>query len=200
VTRAVLAAMAVLVGAGLVGSAFAPVLLLKNPLLLLVLSPDARHIALAVGSLAPLVLFPVVVVRRSLFSLASYGLGAIYGEASVTWVERRHPRIGGVLRFLERLFGRFGSAILVILPFASICILAGAARSRFIGFVPAIVAGHTLWVGAIYLLGAAISDFTSTVLSFLSEHLVESTLVCVALVVLAQLLSKRRRTPRPSPS
>ncbi len=200
VVRAVLGLMGALVAAGLIGSAFAPALLVKNPLLLLALSPDARHIALAVGSLAPLVLFPVVVVRRTLFSLASYGLGAVYGGAAVTWVERRHPRVGGALRFLERMFGRFGSAILVLLPFASLCILAGAARSRFIAFVPAIVAGHTLWVGAIYLLGTAIADFTSTVLAFLSEYLVESTLVCVALVVVAQLFARRRRAPGPSPS
>lgn len=192
--------VAVLVAAGLVGSALAPVLLVKSPLLLLVLSPDARHVALAVGSLAPVLLIAVVVVRRALFSLGSYGLGAIYGGAAVTWVERRHPRVGGALRLVERLFARFGSAILVLLPFASVCIFAGAARSRFVAFVPAVVAGHTLWVGAIYLLGTAIADFTSTVLAFLTEHLVESTLVCVAVVVLVQLVSRRRRTPRPSPS
>jgi membrane protein DedA with SNARE-associated domain len=196
----VLGLVAVLVAAGLVGSALAPVLLVKSPLLLLVLSPDARHVALAVGSLAPVLLIAVVVVRRALFSLGSYGLGAIYGGAAVTWVERRHPRVGGALRLVERLFARFGSAILVLLPFASVCIFAGAARSRFVAFVPAVVAGHTLWVGAIYLLGTAIADFTSTVLAFLTEHLVESTLVCVAVVVLVQLVSRRRRTPRPSPS
>jgi membrane protein DedA with SNARE-associated domain len=191
--------MGVLVVAGLIGSAFAPALLVKSPVLLLALSPDARHVALAVGSLTPLVLFPVVVVRRTLFSLASYGIGAVYGAAAVTWVERRHPRLGGVIRLLERVFERFGSAIFVLLPFASLCVISGAARSRLVGFVPAILVGHTLWVAAFCLVGAAISDLTAKVLDFFSEHLLESTLVCVALVVVAQLVARWRRAPGPSP-
>jgi hypothetical protein len=40
---------------------------------------------------------------------------------------------------------------------------------------------------------------TAKVLDFFSEHLLESTLVCVALVVVAQLVARWRRAPGPSP-
>lgn len=188
--------MGVLMAAGLTGAAFSPVLAVKSPLLLLTLSPDVRHVALVAGSVVPWLLFPVVVVRRTLFSLACYGIGAVYGSAAVAWVRRRHPRASKVLNFLERIFQRFGAALFAVLPLASLCVLAGAARTRFSGFLPAIVVGHTLWIAAFYWLGAAISVWTAKLLEFLSEHLVESTLFCVIAVVLWQVRSRWSRRPR----
>lgn len=190
--RAVLVLIAVLTVAGLVGSALAPVLLVRSPLLLIALSPDARHVALAVGSGAPWVLVSLAVLRRALFSVGSFGLGVIYGPAAVNWIEERSPRLGRLFRFLERSFARWGAPILLFLPFASLCVVAGAARTRFVAFLSATLFGHTLWVGSIYYLGSKFSDLGDRVLAFLSNHLLESTLVCVAIVTLQQLIARHR--------
>jgi len=188
--------VASLVALSLIGSAFAPVLLLESPLLLVALAPDARHLALAVGSVAPGLLISVAVARRVLFSAGSFGLGAVYGDSAVTWVEGRSVHLGKVFRFLERLFSRFGAVILVLWPYGSTCILAGAARTRFATFLVAVSLGHTLWVASIYAIGELIAAFTARVLAFLAAHVVESTLVCVAVVVLQQIFSRRRAARR----
>lgn len=192
--RAALSLLTVLIVAGLVGSALAPVLLVHAPLLLVALAPDARHVALAVGSVPLIELVTLAVLRRALFSVAAFGLGAAYGDLAVSWVEQRSPRLGRVFRFLERLFARWGAPILLLLPFASVCVLAGAARTRFVAFLCATILGHTLWVGATYYLGALLAAFTDRLLGFLSSHLLESTLICIALVIAQQLFSRYRAT------
>jgi membrane protein DedA with SNARE-associated domain len=194
--RGAVGLIGVLTLTSLVGTALAPLLLVRSPLLLIGLSPDARHVALAVSRVAPWVLITVAVLRRALFSVGMFGLGASYGPAAVTWVEQRSPRFGKILRFLERVFARWGSPILVLVPFASVCLLAGAARTRFLAFLSATTLGHTLWVGSTYYLGTLLSDLTEPVLAFVSEHPLESTLVCIALVLLQQLVARRRALKR----
>jgi membrane protein DedA with SNARE-associated domain len=191
--HAVFALLATCTVASLIGAALSPLLLLRSPLLLLALSPDARHVVLAAAKLAPSLLITLVVLRRALFSVGSFGFGVIYGPWALSWVEPRSPRLGKVLRFLDRSFRRWGPPILVLMPFASLCLLAGAARTRFSTFIVATLVGHTLWVGSTYYLGTLLSDFSESVLEFLSENLVESTLVCVALVTAQQLVARRRK-------
>lgn len=198
VSRAALGLLAALTVGGLVGTALSPVLLVESPLLLVALAPDGRHIALAAGRVEALPLIAVGAVRRSLFGLAAYGLGATYGGHALSWLEQRAPRWGKLLRVVERILARAGPLILVPLPFATVCVLAGAARTRFPLFLLAMALGHVLWVTAIYLLGARFSTASQVLTDFLSEHLLESTLICVALVLGQQLWSRRRAAP-PAP-
>ena len=77
--------------------------------------------------------------------------------------------------------------------------VAGAARSRLALFLLALTLGHLLWNTVTQYLGDALAQRTELLTAFLGEHLVESTLVCVALVVLQQLISRWRRAPQPAP-
>jgi membrane protein DedA with SNARE-associated domain len=189
---AALGLFVVLVVAGLLGSALAPLLLVRAPLLLVALAPDARHVALAVSSVPLVELVVLAVLRRALFSVAVFGLGASYGDLAVAWVEQRSARLGRMFRALERLFARWGAPILLLLPFASLCVLAGAARTRFSAFLSATLLGHALWVGATYYVGALLSGLTDRFLSFVSQHVWECTIICVALVLSQQLIARRR--------
>jgi len=193
VVRAVFALIALLTAASLIGAALSPLLLVRSPLLLLALAPDARHVMLSVGKVAPSVLITLTVLRRALFSVGAFGFGLVYGPWALTWVEPRSPRLGKVLRFLERLFARWGTPILVLMPFASVCLLAGAARTRFPSFVAAAILGHTLWVASTYYLGTLLSGVSEQIIEFLSENLFESTFACIALVVAQQVIARRRK-------
>ena len=195
--RASWALVALLTAASLVGSATSPLLLVKAPLLLVALAPDGRHVALVAGSVDPALLVCLSVVRRSLFSVAVFGLGSAYGEHAVNWIEARARGLGKALRALERLFERVGAVLLVIAPFLSLCVLAGAARTRLIAFLPALVVGHCIWVGATVWLGKRIAAQSQVVVEFFAERLFESTLVCVALVAAHQLVTRRRRKSAP---
>jgi membrane protein DedA with SNARE-associated domain len=168
-------------------------LLVRQPWLLVLLAPEGRHIALAAGSLPALPLIAAGSLRRVLGLAASFGIGAIYGDAAVRWAEQRYPRLAPFIRFLERLFGRFGALLLLVAPLHSISVLAGAAGTRLVAFLLAALMGQAVWVTITFYFGDAITVWTEPLIAFLSENIVESTLVCVGLVLLQQLVSRFRR-------
>jgi len=186
--------------ASLLGTALAPYLLVKSPLLLVALSPAAHHVAMAAASVAPVPLIAVATLRRVLTGLGAYGLGYLYGHAAVAWLEVRHPRLARLVRFVERLFARFGVAVLVVAPAPTIAVLAGAARSRLGLFLLALTLGHAIWNTITQYLGDTFARRTDLLTAYLDEHLLESTLVCVGVVVLQQgvtRLLRRKRAPAP---
>lgn len=186
--------------ASLLGTALSPYLLVKSPLLLVALSPAAHHVALAAASVEQAPLIVVATLRRVLAGLSAYGLGYLYGRAAIQWVEQRHPRLARLVRFVERLFARFGVALLVIAPAPTIAVLAGAARSRLSVFLLALTLGHALWNTVTQYLGDSFARRTDLITAFLGEHLLESTLVCMAVVALQQGVARLiRRKPQPAP-
>lgn len=193
-----LALAAVLTVAGFVGTALSPYLLVKNPLLLVAISPAPHHVALAAATVDPLPLVVVATLRRLLLGLCAYGLGYIYGHASFEWLRKRYPRVGRFLGLVERLFARGGLALLVVAPAQTLVLLAGASRSRLVPFMIALSAGNALWTTLTYYLGDALSVWTDQLIAFLADHLVESTAVCVLAVLLQQvtvrLVRRSRRT------
>ncbi|HEX2673949.1 MAG TPA: hypothetical protein VHM25_23900 [Polyangiaceae bacterium] len=181
--------------ASVIGTAFSPLLVVKAPLLLVVLAPDGRHVALVAGRLDPVLLTTVTVLRRALYSLGMFGLGAAHGDLAVAWVEARARRLGKALRALERLFARVGAVLLLALPFLTVCVLAGASRTRLLVFLPAVIAGHTIWCFTTVWLGTRFAGAAQAVVDFFSERLFESTLVCVALVAAYQFITRKRAAP-----
>lgn len=184
--------------ASLLGTALAPYLLVKSPLLLVAVSAAAHHVALAAATVEPVPLIVVATVRRVLTGLASYGLGYAYGPTAIEWLERRHPRLARFVRLAEQVFARFGVAVLIIAPAPSIALLAGAARSRLPYFLVALTLGHIFWNTLTQYLGGTFARSTELVTAFLDEYLLESTLLCVALVALQQAvqwLIRRKRRP-----
>lgn len=193
--RASWALLTALTVASVLGTAVSPLLLVKAPLLLVALSPDGRHVALVAGRVDPLLLIAVTVLRRALYSVGVFGLGAAYGDLAVGWIEARARRLGAALRALERVFERVGVVLLLALPFLSFCVLAGAARTRFIVFLPALLVGHFLWVFTTVWLGTRFAAEAQAVVDFFSERLFESTLICVALVVAYRFFTRKRAAP-----
>lgn len=194
--RASWALLTALTIGSVVGTAISPLLLVKAPLLLVLLSPDGRHVALVAGRVDPVLLTTLTVLRRALYSIGVYGLGAAYGDSAVTWIEARARSLGKALRTLERVFARVGAVLLLAFPFLSLCVLAGASRTRLIVFLPALITGHFIWVFTTIWLGTRFAAQAQLVVDFFSERLFESTLVCVALVAAYQFFTRRRAASR----
>ena len=182
--------------ASLLGTALAPYLLVKSPLMLVALSPAAHHVALAAATVDPWLLISVATLRRALMGLASYGLGYLHGRATIEWLQLRHPRLGQLVGVVERLFARFGIALLVLAPIPTVAVLAGAARSRLVPFLLALTVGLALWLKLTQHVGDAFARRTDLLTAFLDEHLLESTLVCLAVVALQQGISRWLRNRR----
>ena len=86
--------LAIASGANLLGTAFSPYLLVHHPLILILLAPVGRHVALAAPSVPLIPMLVVGTLRRVVGLGATYGIGAIYGDAAVAWAEKRYPRFG----------------------------------------------------------------------------------------------------------
>ncbi len=177
-----------LTGLSLLGTALSPYLLVKNPLLLVAISPAAHHVVLAAATVDPLPLLVVATLRRALTGIGAFGLGAVFGGRALGWVELRQPRMARLLTYIEKLFARFGIALLMLAPAPTLAFFAGMAARRLRSVVPALLFGHALWNAAAYYLGDALAARTDLLVDFLSQHLLESTLVCVAFVAVQRLL------------
>lgn len=186
--------------ANLAGTALAPYLLVKSPLLLVAVSAAAHHVALAAASVDPVPLVLVATLRRVLTGLGAYGLGYFYGRAALAWLDQRYPRLANLVVWVERLFARFGVLVLVVAPAPTVALLAGSARSRLPAFVLALTVGHLLWNTVTYYLGDAFARWTDLLTASIGENLLESTLICVLVVGLQQGITAlvRRRRQRPA--
>jgi membrane protein YqaA with SNARE-associated domain len=188
--------LGVLTGCSLLGTALAPYLLVKSPLLLVAISPAAHHVALAAATVDPIPLITLAAVRRTLTGVGAYGLGLLYGRAALGWLDERYPRLARFVSWLERLFARWGVGFLVLAPAPTVALFAGAARAHFVAFVLALLVGHALWNSVTYFVGDALAIWTDLLTDFIGEHLLESTLVCIALVTLQQTVSRLLRRRR----
>lgn len=192
--------MVALTAASVLGTALAPYLLVKSPLLLVGLSAAAHHVVLAAATVDPLLLLAVATLRRTLTCLAAYAVGVVFGPRAVAWLEQRQPRMNKLLGFVEKLFRRFGVPLLVVAPAPTLAFLAGVSARRLRTVLPALIVGHALWNAAAYYVGDALAERTDSFVDFLDEHLLESTLACVGFVALQQLVRRlfRRRADAPS--
>jgi membrane protein DedA with SNARE-associated domain len=95
------------------------------PLLLIAMSPIGRHLLLVAPSVDPVAFVIVGTLRRLTFYLGSFHLGRIAGPSGLVWMESRFSRVAWWVRWLERLFERFGHPILVAFPGPTVSALSG---------------------------------------------------------------------------
>lgn len=179
--------------AGLVGTAFLPYLLVEQPELLLVTSADARNLVL-VGSRVDLLTAALIVIPRRLVAMTvTYGMGLLYGPALLAWSARKLPRLRRLIAGFQRLYARFGLALVVLWPAYATSALAGITRTSFRAYFACMSVGQLGFFLVMYFLGDAVSSWTDGLIAFLSEHLLESTGVCAVLVGGREVFSRARR-------
>lgn len=193
IRRGLIGLAVVLSAFGLAGAALSPYLLVKHPLALVALSPDGRHLLLVASQVDLATLLAVAVPRRALALLATYGVGGVYGYRFLRYAEGRLPRLARAARWLSGVVERAGPLLILFLPLHSLTALGAAAGLRFRTFLLVLLPAQIPFVVVHYYFGGAISGLTERLIAFLSAHLVESTLVCTALVGLQQLVSRLRR-------
>jgi membrane protein DedA with SNARE-associated domain len=150
--------MAVLTILGWIGDAFAPSLLDRAPLLLLVLNPRLRNLVLVSPTVdfAPFVV--VAVVRLVISDPLFYWFGRRYGDVSIRWMERKLGPGAGAVLWAEKAYRRAAWPVVALIPNNLVCLLAGATGMAWGGFAIVNVAGTFVRVLGVRLLGEAFSD------------------------------------------
>jgi len=175
------------------GMAFSPYLLVEHPLVLLALAPEAQFLALAAANADPWLLFAITVPRRVIALAVTYGFGVLYGPVTIAWMLGRMPRLGRLLRWLERQQRRLGAPLLFLLPNYSLSMLAGSVGTPLRAALGAILLGQIVQTAATLYFGQLLSIWTQLLLDWLAERLVLATLICALVIGLQRLWAARER-------
>ena len=109
------------------GGALFPSLVNDHPLLLIILSPSNRNFVFVANQIDPVTYFVFGTLRLLAPDPLFFLLGYWYGDAAITWMERRTPTYGQLMRQLERWFSKASWPIVTVIPNNPVCLLAGAA-------------------------------------------------------------------------
>ena len=174
--------------AGTIASAFIPALAARHPLLLITLDARNRMLVLA-REVDPVWFFVVGFLRRSLSDPLFYILGRLYGDRAIRWLEKKGGG-GALVTLTEGWFQKASYLMVFLFPGAIVCALAGATKMKPWAFAACNVAGTVTSLILIRIFSNAISSPVDAVVRFFDRHLVVTTIVSVALVVLSLVLNK----------
>jgi membrane protein DedA with SNARE-associated domain len=178
--------------AAYVGDAMMPVLVDRNPLLLIALNARNRNLALVTNQLDALPYYGVGFVRLLVSDPLFYLLGWFYGDAAVRWAERNTQTLGDSLRWVEKHFRRWGVVLVFAAPNNFICLFAGAAAMRPAVFIVANVTGTIARLVVIRLLGNVLSAPLDWVLGFIKDYRMPLLAVSIALVGVTILTERKK--------
>jgi len=181
-----------LVIASNVGDALTTTLATTNPLLLITLNSRSRILVLVTNELDAVSYYGVATARLMISDPLFFLLGYWYGEAAVSWMEKRTRTFGGTMRQVERWFGKGAYPLVFLAPNNFICLFAGAAGMSVAGFLITNLAGTLVRLYLIRRVGEAFEAPIDEVLDFLGEYRVPLLIVSVLLVAATSLLELRK--------
>jgi len=171
-----------LVIASNIGDALAPSLVTRHPLLLIALNARNRNLVLVTNQLDPVPYYVVGTLRLLLSDPLFYVLGFLYGDAAVTWMERKAPTYGRVMRTAERFFATAAYPLVFIAPNNYICLFAGAAGMPVLAFVILNVTGTVARLYLIRVVGDIFESPIQSILDFIKDYRVPLLIITIALV------------------
>jgi membrane protein DedA with SNARE-associated domain len=175
-----------------VGDALAPTLVDTHPAWLIALNARNRNLALVTNSLDAWTYYGVGTVRLLASDPLFFLLGYWYGDAAVTWMERRTKSWGQLLRQIERWFGKAAYPLIFIAPNNYICLFAGAAGMPLRAFFAVNIAGTLTRLWVIRLVGEAFESPLDSLVNWIGDHRIPLLIASVALVIASIALEARR--------
>ena len=184
----IVAPIVVLTIIGTAATALTPALAARHPLLLILMEARNRNLILARRvDFIPFLL--VSTIRRTLSDPLYYLLGWYYGDAAVRWLEVK-AGMGSYARLMERIFRKASYPAVFLFPGAVVCALAGVVGMRFPVFIVLNLAGTITAVLALKQFGNTFASPVEAVVRFFDRHLVVTTAVSIALVVLSIVVGR----------
>jgi membrane protein DedA with SNARE-associated domain len=181
-----------LVIASNVGDALATTLATTHPLTLIALNARNRNLVLVTNELDALSYYGMATLRLMLSDPLFFLLGYWYGEAAVTWMEKRTRTWGSTMRQVERWFGRAAYPLVFVAPNNLICLMAGAAGMGVGSFFAVNMAGTLVRLFLIRRVGEAFEAPIDDLLGFLADYRVPLLILSVVLVGATTLFEMRR--------
>lgn len=166
----------------------------RNPYLLIALNTRKRYLALVVPNTDVVPYFLVGVTRQVLSDPLFYLLGRWYGDGGVRWIERKLGEGGGMIRAVERWFGKASYLMVALVPNLLVCMLAGAARMRPAAFLACNLGGTIAMMAIIRVFGDIFSGPIEAILGFFGRYRWQIVAVSAVIVGLQVIRDRRRGT------
>lgn len=192
--RLLLAPIFVLIVMSNLGTVLLPSQLEDNPLLLLVLDARIRTVVLVAAGLDAIPYYVVGTLRLLVADPLFYLLGFWYGDAALSWVERKSGSMGRFLRDMEGFFGVAAYPLVFVAPNNYICLFAGAARMHPAVFLTLNLGGTVTRLALIRYVGDIFAGPRDALLGFIGEYQIPLTIFAVVVVVGQALWDKRKGT------
>jgi membrane protein DedA with SNARE-associated domain len=175
-----------------VGDALAPTLVDTHPAWLIALNARNRNLALVTNSLDPWTYYGIGTARLLVSDPLFFLLGYWYGDAAVTWMERRTKTWGQMLRQIEQWFGKAAYPLIFVAPNNYICLFAGAAGMPLRVFFAINVAGTITRLWLIRLVGETFESPLDDLVNWIGDNRMPLLIASVALVIASIALEARR--------
>lgn len=171
-----------------------PTLINRHPLLQIALNPRNRWLLLASPQIAAIPFYAVGFVRLVSTDPVGYVLGYQYGDAAVAWAEKQMGDTEGIVKMIQRGFGKVAPLVILIAPSFYWCVLAGAARMRLRLFIILNIIGTIGRLIIFRLAGDAFRDELERVLDWIQRYQWWLVGMSVALVALQVFRGRQRGT------
>lgn len=168
---------------GWIGDALWGSLVDRHPLALILLNAKPRYLVLTVNDLDPWTYYLVGTARLLCTKPLVWLVGAWYGDRAVGWAERRSPRGAGLIRWVERHFGRYGWVVIGITSNNVVCLMAGSTGFSLAWFMVLAIAGTLVRLWLFAQVGDVFSDTIDEIVGFVVDHRAAVVAVSVALVL-----------------
>src|ERR687897_2707514 len=178
--------------AAYVGDAIAPTLVDTHPAWLMVLNSRTRNLALVTNEVDPVTYYGIGLTRLLVSDPLFFLLGYWYGDAAVSWMERRTKTWGQMLRQFEQWFGKAAYPIIFIAPNSYVCLFAGAAGMPLRAFFAVNIAGTVARLYLIRLFGDAFEAPIDDFVGWIGDNRIPLLVLSVGLVVLSIVMEARK--------
>lgn len=192
-------ALAVLGAGSLLGVASSLYLVNHAPLLLVALSPIGRHLLLAAPVTDPVAFVAVASVRRLLFYTACFYLGRSLGDAALVWIEARAGRFAGYVRWLEGVFSRHATLVVLIGSGPTVSTLAGISGMSARRFLLLSLPGLLIRMVVYVQLGEWLREPLEVLLAWIARYWIPGTIAIVVALVVHRARSSAGLRRRPAP-
>jgi hypothetical protein len=184
--------LAILTIAGYLGDAFAPTLLDKAPLLLLVCNVRLRNLVLVSPNVDVVPFFVVAVTRLVISDPLFFAFGRKYGDVATRWMEHKLGKSGAApVLWMERMFKKAAWPMIAILPNNWICLFAGATGIAWAPFLIVNIAGTIVRVALVRMLGDAFADPILAFTGWISDNRLWLTGITIGIVVVTVWFAQR---------
>lgn len=165
----------------------------QHPLALMLLNSRNRILILVTNQVDVVTFYVAGTFRLLLTDPLYFVVGALYGEAALTWAHSKSKTVSRYLAWVERNFDKAAWPFIIIAPNPIVSLLAGRSKMRFSLFLALNLFGT---IGRLYLirwLGSALQDPIDAVLRFFARYRLPLLAISAGLVGINLALDRRKK-------